>query len=217
MLYLRELNISLDRAVEFLAQQNIEIEGRPTSKISKDVYQILLDEFETDKSKKDASHEISEEKRKEKESMRILQEKKEQERLDQLQKRQDIIKAKAKISKPVTKGKIDLDATNPKPISTPLKDVETSKPIPTTPQKSEATTLTQKKKNDKVLKSENEPKRDRENKESTQPTEGDDTKSIKTKYKTLSGPKKTGQTIDLDEFKKKEDGVEEARKRKEKG
>ena len=37
-----------------------------------------------------------------------------------------------------------------------LKEVETSKPIPTTPQKSEATTLT-KEKNDKVLKSENEP------------------------------------------------------------
>ena len=62
---LRELNISLDRAVEFLAQQNIEIESRPTSKISKDVYQILLDGFETDKSKKDASHEVSEEKKKE--------------------------------------------------------------------------------------------------------------------------------------------------------
>ena len=212
---LRELNISLDRAVEFLAQQNIEIEGRPTSKISKDVYQILLDEFETDKSKKDASHEISEVKRKEKESLRILQEKKEQERLDQLQKQQDIIKAKASISKPVTKGKIDLDATNPKPIPTSLKKVETSKPMPTTPQKSEVTTLT-KEKNDKVLKSENEPKRDRENKESTRPIEGDDTKSIKTKYKTLSGPKKTGQTIDLDEFKKKEDVVEEARKRKRK-
>ena len=59
---LRELNISLDRAVEFLAQQNIEIEGRPTSKISMEIYQILLDEFETDKSKKDASHEIGEEK-----------------------------------------------------------------------------------------------------------------------------------------------------------
>ena len=212
---LRELNISLDRAVEFLAQQNIEIEGRPTSKISKDVYQILLDEFETDKSKKDASHEISEVKRKEKESLRILQEKKEQERLDQLQKQEDIIKAKASISKPVTKGKIDLDATNPKPIPTSLKEVETSKPIPTTPQKSEVTTLT-KEKNDKILKSENEPQRDRENKESTRPIEVDDTKSIKTKYKTLSGPKKTGQTIDLDEFKKKEDVVEEARKRKRK-
>ena len=212
---LRELNISLDRAVEFLAQQNIEIEGRPTSKISKDIYQILLDEFETDKSKKDASHEISEVKRKEKESLRILQEKKEQERLDQLQKRQEIIKAKALITKPVTKGKIDLDATNPKPLPTSLNEVENSKPIPTTTQKSEATTLN-KEKNDKVLKSEHGPKVDRENKESTTPIEGDDINSIKTKYKTLSGPKKTGQTIDLDEFKKKQDVVEEARKRKRK-
>ena len=161
---LRELNISLDRAVEFLAQQNIEIEGRPTSKISKDVYQILLDEFETDKSKKDASHEISEVKRKEKESLRILQEKKEQERLEQLQKRQEIIKAKALISKPVTMGKIDLDATNPKPIPTSLKEVENPKPILATPKKSEAETLN-KEKNDKVLKSKHEPKVDHENKE----------------------------------------------------
>ena len=67
---LRELNISLDRAVEFLGQQNIKIESRPTSKIPMDVYQILLDEFETDKSKKDASHEIIEEKRKEKECLK---------------------------------------------------------------------------------------------------------------------------------------------------
>ena len=117
---LRELNISLDRAVEFLAQQNIEIEGRPTSKISKDVYQLLLDEFETDKSKKDASHEISEEKRKEKERLRILQEKQEQERLEQQKKRQEIIKAKASISKPVTLGKIDLDPSKPKSAVGPI-------------------------------------------------------------------------------------------------
>ena len=71
---LRELNISLDRAVEFLSYKKIEIEARPTTKISRDVYQLLLDEFETDKSKKDASHEISEEKKKEKETIRVLQE-----------------------------------------------------------------------------------------------------------------------------------------------
>jgi translation initiation factor IF-2 len=82
---LRELNISLDRAVEFLSYKKIEIEARPTAKISRDVYQLLLDEFETDKSKKDASHEISEEKKKEKESIRVLQEIKEKERLEQLQ------------------------------------------------------------------------------------------------------------------------------------
>ncbi|MDA9036641.1 translation initiation factor IF-2, partial [Flavobacteriaceae bacterium] len=40
--------------------------------------------------------------------------------------------------------------------------------------------------------------------------------AIKTKYKTLTGFKKTGQTIDLDEFKKKEKTVEDARKRKRK-
>ena len=72
---LRELNISLDRAVEYLSQKGHEIEARPTTKISQEVYTMLLDEFETDKSKRDASAEISEEKRKEKETLRLEQEK----------------------------------------------------------------------------------------------------------------------------------------------
>ena len=54
---LRELNISLDRAVEHLVKEGHEVEARPTTKISQEVYKVLLDEFETDKSKKDASHE----------------------------------------------------------------------------------------------------------------------------------------------------------------
>jgi len=106
---LRELNISLDRAVEFLSQKDIEIEARPTAKISKDIYRVLLDEFVTDKSKKDASHEISEEKKKEKESLRVLQEKKEQDRIELQQKRQEVIRAKAEVTKPVMLGKIDLN------------------------------------------------------------------------------------------------------------
>ena len=52
---LRELNISLDRVVDHLSKKNIQIEARPTTKISNEVYQVLLDESETDKSKKDAS------------------------------------------------------------------------------------------------------------------------------------------------------------------
>jgi translation initiation factor IF-2 len=106
---LRELNISLDRAVEFLSQKDIEIEARPTAKISKDIYRVLLDEFVTDKSKKDASHEISEEKKKEKESLRALQEKKEQDRIELQEKRQEVIRAKAAVTKPVMIGKIDLN------------------------------------------------------------------------------------------------------------
>ena len=34
---LRELNISLDRAVEFLNQKGIEIDARPTTKITTEV------------------------------------------------------------------------------------------------------------------------------------------------------------------------------------
>ena len=212
---LRELNISLDRAVEYLMLQNIEIEGRPTTKISQEVYQILLDEFETDKSKKDASHEIGEEKRKEKETLRILQEKKEQERLEQQQKRQEIIKAKASITKPVTLGKIDLDpkVSNSKTASSkesqnPLKEEAKKQIISPSPVSEEKTEKEEK------IQDESKPE---ENNNITQPTtESTESNSIKTQYKTLTGPKKTGQVINLDEFKKKEKGVEEARKRKRK-
>ena len=63
---LRELNISLDRAVEYLGKHGHEVEARPTTKISQDTYQVLLDGFETDANKKAASKEVGEEKRKEK-------------------------------------------------------------------------------------------------------------------------------------------------------
>jgi translation initiation factor IF-2 len=125
---LRELNISLDRAVEFLSQKDIEIEARPTAKISKDIYRVLLDEFATDKSKKDASHEISEEKKKEKESLRILQEKKEQDRIELQQKRQEVIRAKATVTKPVMLGKIDLNP--PKAVAKPPVEKKPGAPKP---------------------------------------------------------------------------------------
>ena len=62
---LKELNISLDRAVDFLASKNISIEPRPTSKIDQDTYNLMLDEFQTDKSDKDILEKINIQKRKE--------------------------------------------------------------------------------------------------------------------------------------------------------
>jgi translation initiation factor IF-2 len=203
---LRELNISLDRAVEFLSYKKIEIEARPTAKISRDVYQLLLDEFETDKSKKDASHEISEEKKKEKETIRVLQEIKEKERLEQQQKRQEVIKAKVNINKPVTLGKIDLDTTKFKKPESPETNYKTQdfKKFEKGVDKESIEKI--KENNSEEIK----------NSPATKKVEKDIDASIKTEYKTLSGPKMTGQTIDLDEFKKKEKTVEEARKRKRK-
>ena len=68
---IRELNISLETAVDYLAIKGIEIEARPTTKISQETYKILLDGFQFDKNKKIAVNVISEKIRKEKEEIRL--------------------------------------------------------------------------------------------------------------------------------------------------
>ncbi len=55
---LKELNISLDRAVDFLGTKGVEVEKRPTTKISQDDHNLLLDEFDADRSRKEASREV---------------------------------------------------------------------------------------------------------------------------------------------------------------
>ncbi len=114
---LRELNISLDRAVEYLADKGHEIEARPTTKIPSDVYQVLLDGFETDANKKAASKEVGEEKRKEKEAIRLdLEAKLEKKRAEEV-KKEEVLKAKADklILKPI--GKIDIDNIGKKSVA----------------------------------------------------------------------------------------------------
>ncbi len=118
---LRELNISLDRAVEHLTGQGFEIEARPTTKISNEEYEILLDGFQTDRNKKAASKEVGEEKRKEKEALRVaLEEKQEKLRLEEEAKKV-VVKAKADRLEVKTVGKIDID--QPKPV------VEKTEPV----------------------------------------------------------------------------------------
>ncbi|MRX63398.1 translation initiation factor IF-2 [Maribacter luteus] len=118
---LRELNISLDRAVDFLKSKGHEVEARPTTKISEKVHQVLLDEFQTDMSKKVASKEVGEEKRKEKEAIRLQVEQEQEERRLAREKRAEaserIIKAKVELAGPKTVGKIDL---NPKKKADPV-------------------------------------------------------------------------------------------------
>ena len=130
---LRELNISLDRAVEHLVQEGHEVEARPTTKITHEVYKVLLDEFENDKSKKDASHEKSEEKRKEKEAQRLKQEelelekqKREKERVE----KQQVIRASANLNRPKALGTIDLETSKVgAPKITPQEDNKKEEPV----------------------------------------------------------------------------------------
>jgi len=109
---LREFNISLDRAVEFLSSKGHEVEARPTTKISNEEYQILFEEFQTDKSKKESSKEVGEEKRKEKEELRLEREREIEEKSKRVA--PSVIKATSKLDGPKQVGKIDLDAAKVK-------------------------------------------------------------------------------------------------------
>ena len=88
---LREFNISLDRAVEFLSSKGYEVESRPTTKISNKEYQVMFEEFQTDKSKKVASKEVGEEKRKEKEEIRLASEREFEERQQRIEASRKVI------------------------------------------------------------------------------------------------------------------------------
>ena len=110
---LRELNISIDRAVDFLESKNIEIEKRPTSKISVEIHELLSDEFQNDASKKVASKEIGAAKQKEKEALRVKREAEIEDKLKREVKAKEIIKAKKSVEGPKTVGKIDLSPQKP--------------------------------------------------------------------------------------------------------
>ena len=122
---LKELNISLDRAVEFLSSKKIEIEPRPTSKIDQNTYDLLLDEFQTDKSDKDKLEEINTKKRKELEA-KLAEEIKEEE----LKSQQAIKKEETPIEKEELKPQqsIKKEETPVEEDSTTKKEVSSSSP-----------------------------------------------------------------------------------------
>ncbi|NJB70969.1 translation initiation factor IF-2 [Saonia flava] len=198
---LRELNISLDRAVDFLASKGHDVEARPTTKISNEVYQVLLDEFQTDMSKKVASKEVGEEKRKEKEAIRIKLEEEQEERRIARERRaaaEEVVKAKAELSGPKTVGKIDL---NPKKVAAPVKEEKVTEEKKVAkkeeaPSKEEGKTA--------VVKAKVEPKKEVVEPASEEPK----TETLTTKYKKLSGPKIMGDKIDLAKFEKPKKKVE---------
>lgn len=72
---LRQLNISLERAVDYLRDKGIGIEANPNTKISEEIYNILSDRFAGDKGKKEASKGVSEEIKKNKDALRFQREK----------------------------------------------------------------------------------------------------------------------------------------------
>jgi len=226
---LRELNISLDRAVEYLAKNGHEIEARPTTKISADIYQVLQDGFETDANKKAASKEVGEEKRKEKEAIRLELEAKLEKKRAEEEKKEEILKAKAEKLELKTVGKIDIDNAGKKPTEKPepVKEApkkEAPKQVEATPEKKveaekvvedkvEAPKETKKVEKAKPIsaiekvaskvESKIEGKSDATKaEEKSGEVTPENAEAIKTQYKKLDGPNFTGKKIDLKQFEK---------------
>ena len=225
---LRELNISLERAVDYLKDKGIAIESNPNTKISEDVYNVLCGQFAGDKGNKEASKEVGEEKRKEKEALRIEREKEienkrkaDEERLRQ----QEIIKARAVVTGPVQVGKIDLNPKKAAPVSNLTNAVEkpevpavkATEPVvetkPISPEKPSTDQPVAKPiagiKEKEVVK-EVAPVVEKTASTPVTPVSDEPVEeTITTQYQKLSGTTLTGQIIDLSQFnkpkKKKED------------
>ncbi len=190
---LRELNISIDRAVDFLDSKGYQIEKRPTSKISQEIHELLCSEFQSDADNKVASKEIAEAQIKEKEELRLEKEK-ELEESNKKKKEQEVITAASKVTKFKKLGKIDLD---PKPKAD--KPIQEEKPKP---------------------KEKAELKEESKQQDEKQEVKTDSNENVVDNYKKLTGLKSTGETIDLSKFKedsspkKKEEKTTSKKRRK---
>jgi len=205
---LRELNISLERAVDYLKDKGIAIDANPNAKISEREFGILQSQFAGDKGNKEASKEVGEEKRKEKEALRVQRDQEIEEKRKQEEERQEVIKAKAFVSAPVQVGKIEL---NPKKPAIVPSTVASDKPKVATQVISEKPVSDQKvvKPVVKVTPKEANIVVPEEIKSVSKSDEAPVDETITTQYQKLSGATLTGQTIDLSQFNKPKKKKEE--------
>ncbi|MEO2128075.1 MAG: translation initiation factor IF-2 [Christiangramia sp.] len=238
---LREFNISLDRAVEYLNSKGYEIDARPTTKISGEIYEVLSDEFQTDKSKKVASKEVGEERKKEKEELR--KEIEEKRKAEEVKKEDDPVASRTKLEglKPV--GKIDLDKNSGQKPKVEEPEAKQEEPVK---QEAKQPKEPKEQKEEKPAEVKEEPKPEKpaaqkpeppkedkkpEKKEEKAPEKAqekveekpaEESNRIETKYTKLDGPNFTGKKIDLSQFqkpkkkddKKSEDDKKDKRKKR---
>jgi len=219
---LKEFNISLDRAVDTLKEKGHTIEHSPNAKVSQLEFDVLCDIFSADKGNKVASKEVGEEKKKEKEALkREIEKELEVKRLaDEERQKQEIIKAKAVLTAPVSLGKIDLNLKKQeapkteKPVVAKENNKVTNEEKPVvaenTSDKSVDTTPKPVGKTKEITKTKSE-------EPSIQPQEFNPDGTpievrLDTQYTKLSGATFTGQTIDLTQFNKPKKKKEEIKK-----
>ncbi|GGF07634.1 translation initiation factor IF-2 [Chishuiella changwenlii] len=157
---LKELNISIDRAVDFLEAKGKTVDKNPNSKIDVPTYDILVNEFRSDAKQKQASGEVVINKISD---IKAAEKKEADEKAATekpvVEKTEVIPTTKVELEGPKTVGKIDLDALKPKakeekaPAKEEVKKEEIKKEEAPTPKVEEKSTETTKEtKGPKVIK-----------------------------------------------------------------
>lgn len=216
---LKELNISIDRAVDFLNEKGIQVERTPNTKIDQDTYSVLIKEFQSDAQQKAASEEVVINKIPERKP-----EVKKEEPAPKPIEPEKVITSKVELEGPKTVGKIDLDKLNTaKPKEEKKQEEPAAKPEPPKEKEPEEKPVEKPKKEEPVAKP--EPPKEKEPEvvkpePVKKPAESEELahaepEKIETKYKKLDGPNFTGKKLDLSEFEK-DKKLAEDRKEKQK-
>ena len=219
---LSELNIGLDTAVDYLKSKGHVVDKNRNAKINQKEYDFLLENFASDKTKKDEAETLIQQKREEKEAIHA-------ERLEQEKPKNELFRAGSSLKGPKISGKIDLTPSKTSkdsaesPVKKEIVDTEGSKSISNEKAREEPVKEISNKKetNESAEKSKEEKLEEKKvskslpgEKDSPDEVKVEEDASHKTQYKKLDGPKLTGKTIDLKQFAKKAKPPGEGGKRK---
>ena len=213
-----ELNVGLPTIVEFLSSKGITIDTNPNTKLDKEHYEMLCDEFSADQDLKEKSKGVLSNREK-RESLSIQDTKKEEAPVVKEEPQLNVEEIKRKVAEEETTekpdaglkvvGNIDLNALKPKKKSEE-KTTETSSDVPADAPKKEST---------KAEESNAEPENVEEvNKEEEAPANKEEIETIKIERKKITGPTVLGK-IELPVEKQKSSSdskVDNANKRKRK-
>lgn len=211
---LKELNISIDRAVDYLSEKGIQIERTPNTKIDQDTYAILIKEFQSDAQQKAASEEVIINKIPERKPEPVKEEP-----APKPAEPEKISIPKVELEGPKTIGKIDLDQFNkPKPKPKEAEPKKETAPEPKPEPKPVAKEVEQPKQ-EKPQETQAPESAKTEEKIQEKPEEtpqASEPEKIRTQYQKLEGPNFTGKKLDLSEFEKDKKLAEERKEKQKK-
>jgi len=216
----KELGVGVNTITDFLNENGVECDGRPTAKIDENAYNLLLDQYSTDKKTKEKSKELAQN-REERVTITIEDQKQDakEERFEDVD---EIVIRNTQVKPVVDLPKVEKPKEEPAPEvkQEPKVEEESSDGGPKVLGQIDLSSINQKTRPSKKKKEEPKPKpkavvkpKVEEKKpvevkkvepivEKKAPKADDKPERIETKVVKLAGPKHTGQVIDLSKFNK---------------